>query len=132
MIENNILSVSNAMFKNKNDWNEVRKDQKEQFFFIFNRFFSKKFLDLSFLLNDKKMNKEVGTDLWYEYMKTKPYPQWFWSKSSVKSDHLGISESNLKMLKKHLDIKDDELEFLIKHHNQEIIEELEYLKKLDK
>ena len=39
MIENNILALSNAMFRNKT-WGDVKDEQKEQFFFIFNRYFS--------------------------------------------------------------------------------------------
>ena len=35
-------------------------------------------------------------------------------------------------LQKKLDLKKDEIDFLIKHHRTELIEELEYLKKTNK
>lgn len=134
MIENNILAISNAMFKNKKDWSKVTDDQKEQFFFIFNRYFSKKYLELSSLLNDKKMNYIQGMDLWYKFMENKSYPQWFWSKSKSKNknDENEINYNQKQMLIQKYGFNDTELEFLIKHHRQEVIEEIDYLKKLTK
>ena len=132
MIENNLLAISNVVFKNKKDWSKVTTDQKEQFFFIFNRLFAKKYSDLSFLLNDKLVDKESSMDLWFEFVRNQPYPQWFWSKPQLKKTEDEISEKDCELLMKHLDIKFDELYFLIKHHNKELIEELNYLKKLTK
>ena len=132
MIANNLLAISNVIFKNKKDWSKVTKEQKDQFFFIFNRLFAKKHPNLSLLLNDKMVDKELSMDLWFEFMKNKPYPQWFWSKPDLKKSDDCISDKDYELLMKHFDIKNDELNFLIKHHNQEIIEELNYLKKLTK
>jgi hypothetical protein len=132
MIENNILAISNKMFKDKKDWVKVTDSQKEQFFFIFNRYFSKKHSDKSFLLNDKSVNKTVGMDLWYEYFKNKPYPQWFWSKSPKKQNDEDLTDKDFNNLREHLDVGEQELNFLLKHHHDEIIEELQYLKKLTK
>jgi two-component system phosphate regulon sensor histidine kinase PhoR len=53
------------------------------------------------------MNKEVGTDLWYEYMKTKPYPQWFWSKAKEDSSKKEFTDKELFELQKKLDLKKD-------------------------
>ena len=38
-------------------WQFVTDEQKELYFFIFNRYFSKKFPEKSQLLNDKSINK---------------------------------------------------------------------------
>lgn len=132
MIENNLLAISNVIFKNKKDWSKVTSEQKEQFFFIFNRLFSKKYPNISFLLNDKLVDKESSMELWFEFMKNEPYPQWFWSKPQSKILNESLSDKEYELLIKHFGIKNDELNFLIKHHNQEIIEELNYLKKLTK
>jgi hypothetical protein len=129
MIDNNILSISNALLKEKKDWEKVNSEQKKQFFFIFNRFFSKKYLDFSFLLNHNLTDKEVSMDLWYEFMKNKPYPKWFWSKSEIESTS-ELSDNDYNLLLKNLEIKKDELDFLIKNHNKEILEELTYFKKI--
>jgi len=103
MIENNILAISNAMFKNKNDWGKVTEEQKKQFFFIFNRYFSKKYLDLAQSLNHKETDNSVAMDLWYEFMKNKPYPQWFWSKSPKSDSKEEISDKDISELQKKLE-----------------------------
>lgn len=131
MIENNILALSKSMFTNQNDWGKVKNEQKEQFFFIFNRYFSKRYPDFSFLLNSKDQNKSTGMDLWFEFMKNKPYPQWFWSKSTKPTEDM-ITDKNFEQLMIHLDIGSEELRHLIKHYKDEIIEEIDYLKKLSK
>ena len=132
MIENNILAISNVMFRNKEDWSKVSDDQKDQFFFIFNRYFSKRYPIESQLLNSKSIDKTIGMDLWFNFMKSKPYPKWFWSKPKEEKIKGDISEKEFKRLLSHLQIKSEELDFLIKHHKDEVIEELEYLKKIDK
>jgi len=133
MIENNILAISNEMFKNKADWTKVTKDQKEQFFFIFNRYFSKMYPTKAQQLNNKLIDKSTGMDLWFEFMKTKPYPQWFWGKKSSDSKSKEeFSDKEIDLLSKSFDLKNEEIDFLIKHHKDEIIEELKYLKSLNK
>lgn len=132
MIDNNILAISNAMFKDKKNWSKVTDEQKDQFFFIFNRYFSKRYPKESQFLNGKEINKSDGMDLWFEFLKNKPYPQWFWSKSTEKSEKGEFNEKELSMLRQYLDVKSEELDFLIKHHRDEVIEELEYVKKSNK
>lgn len=39
-----LIDVVNAMFRNKRDWVKISDDDKSTFFFIFNRYFSKKYL----------------------------------------------------------------------------------------
>ncbi len=54
-----ITDVANAIFKFKNDWiytndrKKVSDEDKEKFFFIFNRYFSKKYPQKAQLLNLK-------------------------------------------------------------------------------
>lgn len=128
-IENNILEISKAMFTNKNNWTYVTDEQKEQFFFIFNRYFSRKYTDLSQLLNDKLINKSVGMDLWANFMKDKPYPQWFWVKTKKNTKVIG-DDGLLEELKSINNLNDQEFDFLIKNYPNEINEEINYLKQL--
>jgi len=53
IIENNLLAVTNAMFKDKKNWNWVNDEQKNDFFFIINRLLAKRFTEKSQLLNLK-------------------------------------------------------------------------------
>jgi hypothetical protein len=130
-IENNIFSIFNIITKDKEKWKYVTDKQKEEFFFIFNRFFSKRYVEYSHLLNVKNIDKVVAMDLWYHFMKTEPYPRWFWSKSD-KNDKNILSNSEYKLLLRHFFIKPEDLDYLINYHFDFIKDELDYLKKLNK
>lgn len=128
MIEDNLLSISKVIFQNRNNWKFVTNDMKEKYFFIFNRYFSKKYPNESQLINHKSINKSIGLDLWFYFMKDKEYPKWFWSKSKFdKSSDLPEIDFRLLMIKLNLD-KDDDLQYLINNFPEVIKEELEFYK----
>jgi hypothetical protein len=121
--------VGNAMFYKKSDWVNVPDEEKESCFFIFNRYFAKKFPEKAQLLNLKSIDKITAMNLWYQFMLKQPYPNWFWSKSE-KGEKSEISEKDYKLLLQKLKIKDIDLDYLIEHHIDFIKEELVYIKKL--
>lgn len=129
-IENNLIGIFNAMCKNTNTWKYVTSKQKEEFFFIFNRYFSKKYPDKAQLLNTKSIDKVMAMELWYHFIKDEPYPRWFWSKGE-KSEKAEIAPKDYKSLLRLLLIKNEDLDYLIKNHSDFIKEELKYLKKLN-
>jgi hypothetical protein len=126
-----LIDVAKAIFTNKNNWKNISDEDKEKFFFIFNRYFAKKYPEKSQLLNLKVIDKVSALDLWYHFMLNKPYPNWFWSKSE-KAEKSDISEKEYKLLLLNLKIKDIDLDYLIEHHIEFIKEELKYYKDLDK
>lgn len=130
IIENHLLAVTNTMFKDRKDWKWVSDEQKSEFFFIINRLLSKRFPDKAQLLNLKLIDKVAGLDLWYHFMKDKPYPNWIWSKSE--KDKGPLVDSDYKLLLSKFKIKDIDLDYLIEHHFDFIKEELSYFKKLEK
>ena len=71
-------------------------------------------------------------DLWFYFMEGKPYPKWFWSKSEKAKDKSELSDKERLNLLNYLQVKPDELDFLIKYHSDEIKEELKYLKEIEK
>lgn len=125
-----LIDVANAMFR-KADWSKINDFDKERFFFIFNRYFAKKYPERSQLLNLKIIDKVSSLDLWYHFMKDKPYPNWFWSKSD-KVEKSDIPEKDYKLLLMKLKIKDIDLDYLINKNPDFIKEELKYYKDLDK
>ena len=126
----NLKLVADAIFTNKVKWSEISDEEKETSFFVFNRYFAKKYPELSQLLNNKTIDKLVAMDLWYYYFRNKPYPQWLWSKSeTVKSD---ISDKDFKLLHVKLKLKDIDLQYLIDNHLDVVKEELKYFKNLEK
>jgi hypothetical protein len=128
-IEDNLLAITNAMFKTKSDWQYVTEEQKEKWFFIINRNFSKKYPEKAQLLNLKTIDKVTALNLWYHFMLDKPYPSWFWSKGES-TEKGKISEKEFKNLLESLKVKPEDLEYLINKHPDFIKEELTYLKKL--
>lgn len=124
--------VAKAMFYKK-DWDKIPDEEKESCFFIFNRYFSKKYPEKSQLSNNKNIDKVSSMNLWYEFMSNKPYPGWFWSKPPKNKEISKINNKDFNLLLNYLKInKEKDLEFLIENNFDFIKEELKYFKKLDK
>lgn len=124
-----LIDVFNAMIKRGN-WETITVEEKEKNFFIFNRYFSKRYPEQAQLLNLKNIDKVVGMELWYQFMKNEPYPSYFWSKSE-KSDKPILAPKDYKMLLVSLKVKPDDLDYLIEKHYEFVKEELSYLKKVN-
>lgn len=122
-----LIDVANAMFRNKKDWVNISIEDKEKFFFIFNRFFSKKYPTNSYLLNNKNIDKASALDLWYYFMLDKPYPNWFWSKSGKSDQSIDKKDFELLMIKMNLN-KPDDLIYLMDKYPTMIEEELKFYK----
>lgn len=132
VIDNNILAISNVMFRDRDKWEFVTEEQKIEFAFIFNRFFSKKFPHHALCLNLKTQDKCLVMDLWFHHLKGKPYPNWFWSKSP-KFNKTDLDDKDFKLLMRKLNLnKEDDLIYLIDHYGDVIDEELKYFKKKEK
>jgi hypothetical protein len=128
IIDNNLLAISKCMFQERNRWKFVTDEQKNDNFFIINRYFSKQYPYLAQLLNDKTTDKVSGMDLWFYFMEGKPYPKWFWSKSEKSKDDSIFSEKEINSLLNKFDIKQEELDLLIEYHLDDVKEELKYIK----
>jgi hypothetical protein len=122
-----ITEVFNAMFTRK-EWVKITDEEKSEYFFIINRYMSKKYPYLAQLLNDKTTDKVSGMDLWFHFMEGKPYPKWFWSKSEKSKDDSIFSEKEINSLLNKFDIKREELDLLIEYHLDDVKEELKYIK----
>lgn len=124
-----LIDVFNAMIKRGN-WEAITIEEKEKNFFIFNRYFSKRYPEQAQLLNLKNIDKVVGMELWYQFMKNEPYPSYFWSKSE-KSDKPALVPKDYRMLLVSLKVKPDDLDYLIEKHFDFVKDELSYLKKVN-
>lgn len=131
-----ITDVASAMFKFKKDWiynnngDKISDEDKETFFFIYNRLFSKLYPGKAQLLNLKNIDKVLAMDLWFHFMKTQPYPSNFWSKTPKQEKEL--PEKDYKLLLKGLKVDQFDLDYLIEKFPDFIKEELTYYKKLEK
>lgn len=125
-IENNLLQITNCMFKNRENWKWVTDEQKKEFAFIINRLFSKRYPEYSDMCNIKNIDSASVMNLWFYLQEGKPYPQWFWSKSQ-KIEKSEISEKDFKLLMVKLNInKEEDLIYLLDHFPEIIKEELKW------
>lgn len=131
IIEDNILAVSNCIFKNKNHWVYVTDEMKKKYFFIFNRYMSKMYPERAQCLNDKLMDEILGMNLIYAFLSRKSYPKWFWSKSEKKENKVLFSQKELVSLQKKFDITQSELDILVTYYSDDVKEELKYIKSLN-
>ncbi len=125
-----LIDIANALFRTKSDWKKITDEDKEKFFFIFNRYFAKKYPEKAQLFNLKTIDKVTAFNLWFQFMLDKPYPNWFWSKSTPTEK--SISEADFSLLIRKLRIKDIDLQYLIQNHPDFIKEELKHYKKSNK
>jgi len=131
-IDNNLLQITNCMFKNRENWKWVTDDQKEEFSFIVNRLFSKMYPEYSEVCNIKNIDSVSVMNLWFYFQDGKNYPQWFWSKSQ-KTEKTEISEKDFKLLMVKLNInKEEDLIYLIDHFPEIIKEELKWFNSKNK
>ena len=126
-----LIDVFNAMLKNKKDWVNITDDDKIKYSFIFTRYFSKRYTEKAAFMNLKGIDKVLVMDLWYKFMLTQPFPNFFFSKSDTK-DKPTITDKELKSLIIKLKVKPEDISYLIDKHPEFIKEELDYIKKIEK
>jgi hypothetical protein len=128
IIEDNILAFANAFFRKRGKWEYVTEEQKNKYFFIFNRYLSKKYTTKALLLNNKYIDKSTCMDLWYNFTADKDCQSWFWSKSEKKINE-SFNEKDFKLLLEKLVLdKNEDLEYLINKYPDLIKEELKFYK----
>jgi len=135
-VEDHLLAVFNAMTRNKEDWQYVTDEQKEKYWFIINRNLSKIYIDNSFKLNLKSLDKSTILDIWFNFLKDKPYNNYskkFWSKSENKTKPKDdITNNDITLLSNKLNLSSNDIIFIHKHYKDELMDELKYLKNIQK
>jgi hypothetical protein len=124
-----LKDIFNSISK-KTGWDLISDDDKSRLFFIVNRYMSKKYPQKSQLFNLKTIDKVSAMNLWYNFMLTQPYPNWFWSKD--KQEKTEISIKDYKLLLNNLKIKDIDLDYLILKYPEFINDELKYFREIEK
>jgi len=130
-IDDNVLAVSNTIFRNPEHWVFVSDEMKKKYFFIFNRYFSKKYPEYAQMLNDKLQDEVAGMNLIHAFLSGKTYPKWFWSKSEKKVEKSLFSQKEIVSLSQKFELTEEELDLLLIYHSEEIKEELKYMKALN-
>lgn len=131
--ESPIKIVGDALFKNKDDWFNISDETKSLALFVFNQRLSKYYPKQAQLLNNKNVNKASAMDAWFYLLLKTRYIPTLWSKSTGKKKEKEIiSKKDKEFLKTKLDIHEDDLEYLITNHLDEVLDELKWLKEQKK
>lgn len=140
-INSNLKDVVNYLIRDRKNYKKLTNKEKEYNFFIINRLMSKKYPLISNKLNIKSIDKSLGLDMWFFHIGQEikkgnidySFFKWFWSKSIIstsRENKLNIKDNNY--LLKRINLSQDDLNFLLKFYPDDVIEEMKYLKKLDK
>jgi hypothetical protein len=131
--ESPIKIVGDALFKNKKDWFNISDETKGLALFVFNQRLSRYYPKQAQLLNNKNINKASAMDAWFYHLKDVRYIPTLWSKSDgKKKEKEVISKKDKEFLRIKLDLHEDDLDFLITNHLDEILDELKWYKEQQK
>lgn len=129
--------VVDFIFIYKDNYKKLSDEDKKKFFFIINRKFARQFPYHAQFFNKKSMDESSALDLWYYFFIKKRIfgtPKWYWFKLSTtkKKKQTKYKIEEIDFLKNFYDIKDDDIEYLIKYHPNEIEEEIKKYRKFNK
>lgn len=80
-------TLVNIIFFAKNDWKHVTDKDKEDLFFIFNRYMGKKYPKQAQFFNVKNIDKATAMDIWFlQLKKDTRLPVWFWPGPTKRKD----------------------------------------------
>jgi len=135
----NLKDVVNYLIKDRKNYKNLTDKEKGDCFFIINRLMSKEYPLFSNKLNIKSMDKSLGLDIWFFYIGEEikkgnidySFFKWFWSKSIITKENELTIKDNTYLLKR-LNLSQDDLNFLLRFNKDDVIDEMKYLKKLDK
>lgn len=133
MAKVDFITLANIIFKDKNKYKFVSDEEKESSFFILNRKFAIKYLKQAQFFNYQSIDRASVIDIWYQifYKTTNGTPQWWWKtkqQTKIKNDFNNV---DLKLVKQYYNLTDNDIQFLIKYHNDKLKDDIKRIKKFD-
>lgn len=136
MAKVDFITLANIIFKDKNKYEYVSDEEKENNFFILNRKYAIKYLKQAQFFNNKNIDKASAIDVWYQvfYKTTNGTPDWWWktsqkSKEKIKSE---FTAADLKFIKEYYQLTDNDIKFLVKYCSDKLKLNIKRLKKFKK
>ena len=130
------ITLANIIFKDKQKYKFVSDEEKDNNFFMLNRKYAIKYLKQAQFFNNKNVNRASAIDIWYQvfYKTTNGTPPWWWKtkqpqKVKTKSEFIN---SDIKLIKDYYNLKDVDIDFLIKFYSEKLKEDIKRLKKFKK
>lgn len=125
--------VVDYIFQNKPKYHTINDYDKGVNFFMVNRKFAIKEIELSEDLNSKFIDNASALDYWFmNYRKVNKIPGWYWTrnplekKTDTKKKNMNQQDSDILM--KYYDLSDNDLNFLLKYYTDDIKKELKKIK----
>ena len=129
------MHVVDFIFKTKEDYNKLSVEDKEKAFFKINRKFAREYPKNAQFFNNKSFDKPSAVYIWYYFFikkRIQGIPKWYWFKQTVKKGKSIATKDDVQFLMNFYDIKEQDVHFLIKHHQEDVIEELKKYHKFEK
>jgi len=118
-------TIVTFMFQNKNKWNELSNTDKETFFFIFNRYMSKKYPKQSQYFNDKNIDKATSMDIWFQFLKKETRtPFWFWKGATKRKEP---DMKNWQLLRDFYELEIKDIDVICEMFPNDVKEEIKRL-----
>lgn len=132
----NYIAVSDAIFKNRQIYEQIPDSDRDVTFFWFNRKIAStaKTLPISQSLNSRFIDKASALDFWYTKFKgATSAPQNWWIKiDTEKKKEKSIPKADITLLKKVAEIEDErDLDFLLKYYKSDVDSEIKKYKKFE-
>lgn len=134
----NLSDVAKILLVDRNKYSTLTDKDKNDNFFILNRFLSKRFPEQSIKLNlYKTIDKPLALDIWYIFLRGKAdknYNTWLWSSNKVNSVNKDEKTKNLltkkeyNLFKEHYTVNDIDMNILLNYFSDEIKDEIKYIK----
>ena len=126
--------IVDMVFKKKNEYKKLSDEDKEKNFFIINRKFARGFPTHAQFFNNKSIDKSNALDVWYQFFikkRTTDIPSWYRFKQTNKREKSLITKDDVQFLIEFYDIKERDVNFLLEHYPDEVIEEIKKYHKFE-
>lgn len=128
--------VADFIFGKKQGYEKLSNDDKENTFFIINRKFARGFPSHAQFFNNKSIDKSNAVDLWYHFFlkkNSKGTPSWYWAPKKKTTKEKSIAtKKEIEFLIDFYDIKENDIDFLIKYYPEDVIDNLKKYRKFEK
>jgi hypothetical protein len=127
--------IIDFIFKNKDNYKKLSDEDKERCFFMVNRKLARGFPTHAQFFNDKSIDKANATDIWYHFFikkGAKGIPSWYWPPKKEAKEKSIATKADIEFLMNLYDIKENDVQFLIQYHKEDVIEELKKYHKFEK
>ncbi len=133
MAKVDFISLANIIFKDKNKYKFISDEEKELCFFILNRKFAINYLKQAQFFNIKSINRASAIDIWYQifYKTTNGTPQWWWKTKQQTKPKSEFTNVDLKLIKSYYDLKDNDIQFLIRYYSNKLKDDIKRIKKFE-